>query len=149
MGKGRNGEDALSILRGRVIGCAVRVHKALGPGFLESIYHRALEIELAENGIPFESEKEIKVTYRGRFVGDHHLDLFVDDCLVVELKTIEKVRREHYAQARSYLKAVGQEVGLLFNFGVIPLDVRRVASENALPPFSSSPFLPPYTGAHS
>jgi len=60
------------------------------------VYHRALEVELAENDIPFESEKEVAISFRGHFVGDHRLDFLVDDQLVVELKTVEKLGRDHY-----------------------------------------------------
>jgi len=130
-GKGKEGkrekcEEDLDALRGAVIGCCIAVHKELGPGFLESVYHRALEIELAHNNIPFETQKEIAVSYRGHHVGIHRLDLLIDERLTVELKTVERLNREHYAQVRSYLKAVGQMVGLLVNFAVIPVDVRRV-----------------------
>jgi len=124
--KRRKGEDGLDALTGVVIGCCIAVHKELGPGFLESVYHRALEIELGENAIPFETEKEVQVSYRGHYVGDHRLDFLVAGQLVVELKTVEKLNKEHYAQVRAYLKAVGQDVGLLVNFATFPVDVRRV-----------------------
>ena len=125
--KWEKGKDGFEELVNKVIGCCIRVHKELGPGFLESVYHRALEIELAENDIPFESQKEAAVSFRGHFVGDHRLDFLVDGDLVVELKTAEKLGRDHYAQVRSYLKAVGQDrPGLLVNFGSFTLDPRRV-----------------------
>ena len=120
------GEEDFDALTGVVIGCCIAVHKELGPGFLESVYHRALEIELAENEIPFETQKELKVSYRGHFVGDHRLDFLVDRQLVVELKTVENLNKEHYAQVRAYLKAAGQKIGLLVNFAIFPVDVRRV-----------------------
>ena len=126
VGKWRKGEDDFDVLTGGVIGCCIAVHKELGPGFLESVYHRALEIELAENAIPFETEKEIQVFYRAHYVGEHRLDFLVAGRLVVELKTVEKLNKEHYAQVRSYLKAAGQPVGLLVNFATSPVDVRRV-----------------------
>lgn len=127
MGKGeREFEELVS----SVIGCCLRVHMELGPGFLESVYHRALEVELAENDIPFESEKEVAISFRGHFVGDHRLDFLVDERLVVELKTVEKLGRDHYGQVRSYLKAMGQEKpGLLVNFAAFKLDVRRVETK--------------------
>jgi GxxExxY protein len=104
----------------------IAVHKELGPGFLESVYHRALEVELERQGIPFETEKEIPVYYRDKNVGIHRLDLFVDRALVVELKTVDDIAAIHYAQVRSYLKAVDRPVGLLANFAAAPLDCRRV-----------------------
>ena len=109
-----------------VIGCCIEVHKGLGPGFLESVYHRALEIELAHNAIPFETQEELAISYRGRFVGDHRLDLLVDGRLVVELKTVEKLNKDHYAQVKSYMKAADRKVGLLVNFAGSTVDVRRV-----------------------
>ena len=109
-----------------VIGCCIRVHMALGPGFLESMYHRALEIELAECGIPFDTEKEITLMYHGRPIGTHRLDLLADGQLVVELKTVEQLTGQHYAQVRSYLKATGTTLGLLVNFAEAALDPRRV-----------------------
>ncbi|MFW6158729.1 MAG: GxxExxY protein [Planctomycetota bacterium] len=123
------GEQVSRALTGAVIRCCIAVNRTLGPGFLESVYHRAMEIEMAEQGIPFETQKEINVKYRGRFVGDHRLDFLVDGRLVVELKTVEKLNKEHYAQVRAYLKAAGQEVGLLVNFAKLPVDVRRVELE--------------------
>ena len=99
--KWEKGKDSFEELVNNVIGCCVRVHMELGPGFLESVYHRALEVELAENGVPFESEKEVAISFRGHFVGDHRLDFLVGDELVVELKTVEKLGRDHYGQVRS------------------------------------------------
>jgi len=110
----------------RVIGCLIEVHRNLGPGFLESVYHRAVEVEFDCQGIPFETQKEIELHYRGKPIGTHRLDLLVAGELVVELKTVEKLAAIHYSQVRSYLKAVGVWVGLLANFAVTPLDCRRV-----------------------
>ena len=129
MGKreeGEKGKEDVEKLIKRVIGCCIRVHSELGPGFLESAYHRALELELAEEGIPFETQKEMRLSYRGHFIGEHHLDLFIDGMLVVELKTVENIGRDHYAQVKSYLKAIEQRVGLLVNFAGFRVDVRRV-----------------------
>lgn len=110
----------------RVIGCMIEVHKELGPGFLESVYHRALELELAHQGIAFESENEIELRYRGKSIGTHWLDLLVEGQLVVELKTVETLHKKHYAQVRSYLKAARKPIGLLANFSAYQLDPRRV-----------------------
>ena len=125
--------ERLEQLIPKVIGCMIAVHKELGPGFLDSVYHRALEIELDRRGIPYETEKEIPVFYQGRNVGMHRLDLFVAGALVVELKTVEDIAAIHYAQVRSYLKAVDQPVGLLANFAVSPLDCRRVERKYQYP----------------
>ncbi|MFO7897698.1 MAG: GxxExxY protein [Planctomycetota bacterium] len=127
--KGETGKlekTSLEKLIREVIGCCIRVHMALGPGFLEAINHRALEIELAESGIDFETENEIALTYRGHHLGTHRLDLLVHGRLVVELKTVEELTGQHYAQVRSYLKATGTSLGLLANFAERTLDPRRV-----------------------
>lgn len=104
----------------------IEVHKRLGPGFLENVYHRAVEVEFRRQQIDFESEKEISLEYRGEKIGIHRLDLFVEKELVVELKTVDSLVKKHYAQVRSYLKAVGKPIGLLVNFSDYQLDARRV-----------------------
>jgi GxxExxY protein len=110
----------------RVIGCMIEVHKELGPGFLESVYRRATAIELADQGIAFESERKLLLRYKGKPVGVHRLDLFIENELVVELKTVDVLHKKHYAQVRSYLKAVHKPVGLLVNFADFQLNARRV-----------------------
>ena len=123
---GKTEKDELEALIQKVIGCCIRVHMTLGPGFLESVYQNALEVECAENGLTVESEKEIHLQYHDHHVGTHRLDFLVDRQLVVELKTAEKLNGQHYAQVRSYLKATGTRVGLLVNFAEAKLDPRRV-----------------------
>ncbi len=113
-------------LSSQVIAAAIEVHKRLGPGFLENIYDQALRFELEDRGIPYESQKRIKILYGDREAGEHVLDLLVADRLVVELKAIKQLEDVHYAQVRSYLRALGLQVGLLFNFNSQPLDIRRV-----------------------
>ena len=113
----------------KIIGCCIEVHKELGPGFLESIYHRALEIKFSEEGIIFESEKETSVYYHGKTVGTHNLDFLIENEVVLELKTVEEIHKKYYAQVRSYLNAVNKEIGLLVNFSDFKLDARRVEKE--------------------
>jgi GxxExxY protein len=113
---------------GRVIGAAVAVHTALGPGFLESIYQRALEIELDLRDIEFQRQLEVDVRYRGETVGRHRLDLLVEQSVVVELKAVSVILEAHLAQLRSYLKATDTRVGLLLNFSAPVLGVRRVVN---------------------
>ncbi|MBN1590785.1 MAG: GxxExxY protein [Pirellulales bacterium] len=125
-GRWETGDAKLDALVYRVIGCCITVHKELGPGFLESIYHKALDIELATQGIDFASEVEIELTYRKKAIGSHRLDLLVENRLIVELKTVEALHKKHYAQVRSYLKASGKPLGLLVNFSDYQLDPRRV-----------------------
>ncbi len=119
-------DEAFEQIVYNTIGAMIEVHKQLGPGFLENVYHRALEIELAYRGIKFETEKEVEMTYRGSVIGDHRLDLCVENQLVVELKTVESIGKKHYAQVRSYLKATHKKVALLANFSDYSLDPRRV-----------------------
>ncbi len=101
-----------------VFGAAIEVHRQLGPGFLESVYEEALCVELAEAGLILERQKETGVTYKGRVIGRHRLDLLVGGRLVVELKTVEDLAAIHKAQMISYLKATGLVLGLLINFNV-------------------------------
>ncbi len=110
----------------RIIGCIVTVHKTLGPGFLESIYRRALAIELREAGLAVATEHDVVVLYDGQEVGRHRLDLVVEGEIAVELKAIEQLSKAHYAQLRSYLKATGLHLGLLVNFAGPIADFRRV-----------------------
>ena len=125
-----------------IIACIVKVHRVLGPGFLESVYRRSLVIELRKSGLKVESEKEVTILYEGEEVGRHRLDLVVDDCVILELKTVEDLGRAHYAQVRSYLKATGLQVALLVNFSLERSDFRRV---ELVPTSPSSPPLPSYT----
>jgi GxxExxY protein len=110
----------------KAIGCMIEVHKELGPGFLEKVYRKATAIEFRMQGISYESELNIDLFYKEEDVGDHRLDLFVENELVIELKTVEELHRKHYAQVRSYLKAVNKPIGLLVNFANFTLDVRKV-----------------------
>ena len=113
-------------LTDKIINACINVHKEFGPGFLESIYHNALKIELVRQKLAIESEKEVTVNYCDTEVGIHKIDLFVEGEIIVELKTVEDLHKKYYAQVRSYLKASNKEVGLLVNFADFTLDVRRV-----------------------
>jgi len=116
-------------LSGRVIAAAIAVHRALGQGFMESVYEEALKIEFEARGIKTEFQKRVLVSYQGRTVGNHVLDLVVEDALAIELKAVKSFEDIHYAQLRSYLKATGIEVGLLMNFNKTRLAVKRVTLE--------------------
>ena len=115
-----------------VIGAAIEVPRHLGPGFLESIYEEAVCVELSDNGIPCERQKEIRVLYKDREIGKHRIDLLVGKILIVELKTIEAFAEIHKAQVISYLKATGFPFGLLINFNVPILKngIQRVVYSN-------------------
>jgi GxxExxY protein len=113
-------------LSGRILAAAVEVHRALGPGFLEGIYQKAMEVALGHRGLAFERQKEIHVFFEGVDVGLHRLDLLVEAQIIVELKAIKAFEEIHYAQLRSYLKATGLHVGLLLNFSAPTLAIKRV-----------------------
>ena len=110
----------------RIIGAAIEVHRRLGPGFLESIYEKALIIELKKRGLAVQDHVEITISYDELEVGRHRLDLFVEDTIVVELKAIKDLENIHFAIVRSYLRAIGRKHGLLLNFAKITLEVKRV-----------------------
>jgi len=113
-------------LTGEIIGAAIEVHRALGPGFLESIYENALCVELNRRAIPYCQQLEVPVRYRGADVGTHRLDLLVAEQIVVELKTVKRFDDIHFVVLRSYLRAARREHGLLLNFAHPTLDIKRV-----------------------
>jgi len=110
----------------KIIGCSMEVHKALGNGFQEVIYQRALEIELGFQGLLFEREKELPIFYRGQNIGTRRVDFFIDGKVMVELKAIIELEDVHLAQAKNYLEAYKMEVGLLVNFGAKSLQFKRL-----------------------
>jgi GxxExxY protein len=106
-------------LSDRVIAAAISVHRQLGPGLLESAYQRCLEMELRARGVPFATEVALHVEYKGGVVYDaYRIDLLIDDRLVVELKSVEKLLPLHTSQVLTYLKLGGYQAGLLINFNV-------------------------------
>ena len=121
-GAGLEHED----LTDKIIGCAIEVHKKLGPGFIESIYENAFIIELQRKRLPFERQKEVVIQYDGDEAGKHKLDLIIANTIVVELKAIKSIEDIHFVIVKSYLKATGKEHGLLINFSKPVLEVKRV-----------------------
>ena len=115
-----------SELTSKVIGCAMRVHSALGNGFQEVIYQRALEIELSLADINFSREFEMPIFYRNQQIGTRRVDFLVDGILSVELKAVIKIEDVHFAQAINYLEAYNLEIGLLINFGERSLNFKRL-----------------------
>jgi GxxExxY protein len=116
-------------LSGQVIDAAIAVHKALGPGFLESVYENALCVELSTRHIRYERQKTIKILYAGTEVGEHRLDLLVEGKLMVELKAVKAIEDIFFAVGRSYLKAADIEDGLQLNFAAMPLTIKRIGRE--------------------
>ncbi|HYU80937.1 MAG TPA: GxxExxY protein [Vicinamibacterales bacterium] len=100
----------------RIIGCAIEVHRRVGPGFLEAIYEDALAIELEWCGMRFDRQREIIITYRDRPLRPHRVDLVIEDQVIVEVKAVEALHSLHRAQLISYLRATRLRVGLLINF---------------------------------
>ena len=120
-------------LTGRIIGCAMRVHSALGNGFQEVIYQRALAIEMELAGLAFEREKEMRIFYRGQDIGTRRVDFLVENLIMVELKAIIRLEDVHFAQAMNYLEAYGLEIGLLINFGARSLEFKRAHKKRSEP----------------
>jgi GxxExxY protein len=109
-------------LSGKVIGCAIEVHKNLGPGLLESAYERCLSYELTVAGLRHETQKELPIDYKGlKLDSGYRIDLIVENSVIVELKSAEKVLPIHEAQILTYMKLAGIKVGLLINFNVTKL----------------------------
>lgn len=106
----------INILTEKIIGCAIEVHKRLGPGLLESIYEKALCIELKKLSLRFERQKSISVNYKGEFIGNFRIDILVENCVVVELKSVDRFDPVFEAQLLSYMKLGNYRVGLLINF---------------------------------
>jgi GxxExxY protein len=120
----------------KIIGSAMKVHAALGNGFQEAIYQRALEIELETTGLRFAREFSMPVHYKGRKIGERRVDFLVEEKICVELKAIINLEPVHFAQARNYLEAYNLEIGLLINFGSISLQFKRLQN----PKYKLSPF---------
>jgi len=101
----------------KVIGCAYRVHNALGAGFLEKVYENALRLELEADGIEAQPQAPVRVHYRGQIIGDFSADLLVPEMLIIEVKAVRELAKEHEVQLVNYLNATKIDNGLLINFG--------------------------------
>ena len=113
-------------LTGRIIGAAIHVHCALGPGFLESIYEQALCVELQNRSLRYHRQRLIPVFFDGVEIGFHRLDLLVEEHIVVEIKAVKALEPVHFAQVKSYLKATQLQTGLLLNFASCTLNIKRI-----------------------
>lgn len=110
-----------------IVGAAMEVHRIIGCGFTEPIYQKALEEEFKLRGIPYQREKTIHVTYKGKVLSrDFRPDFICYDKIIVELKAVDDLVDEHFSQVYNYLKATGLQLGLLINFGKKSLDHKRV-----------------------
>ncbi len=117
--------DDLHELTGKIIGCAMKVHRVLGPGFLESVYQNALLHELAKAGLRAEPKQELQVWYDAVVVGSFETDVLVESKVLLELKSVEHLAKIHEVQLVNYLTATRLDVGLLINFGGESLEFKR------------------------
>lgn len=115
-----------SELTSKIIGCAMKVHSALGNGFQEVIYQRALQIEMNDHNLSFSREHVMLVYYKGVEIGTRRVDFLVEEVISVELKALTQLEDVHFAQAINYLEAYDLEVGLLINFGAKSLEFKRL-----------------------
>jgi GxxExxY protein len=119
--------DELNTISERIIGCAFKVSTTLGVGFLEKVYENALAHELRKNGLKVEQQKRFRILYDSVEVGYYDADLVVEEKVIVETKTVKGFDEIHMAQCLNYLKATGLTLGLLLNFGIPKLGIKRVA----------------------
>jgi GxxExxY protein len=121
-----NEEYKYSALTGKIIGCAMEVHRYFGNGFQEIIYQRALAIEMRRQGLSFAQELEMTVFYKGEYVGKRRVDFLVEDAVSVELKARSQLDDVHLNQAINYLEVYHIDTGLLINFGAKSLQFKRL-----------------------
>ena len=110
----------------QINGAVFEVNRILGSGFLEKVYENALLVELRKRGLRAEAQVPIKVGYKGEIVGDYFADLIVNEQVIIELKTVDRLENIHEAQLLNYLKATGIEVGLLVNFKNTKAEIKRM-----------------------
>ena len=109
----------------KIIGCAYHVYNKMGYGFLESVYEKCMLIELKKAGLKSEYQKPIIVYYDGEVVGQFVADIFVENTIILELKSVKSIAKAHEVQLVNYLVATGKDVGLLINFGEQKVEVKR------------------------
>lgn len=100
----------------RIIGCAIEVHRHLGPSLLEATYEPALEIELELVGLKYQRQVAVPAVYKGRTIGEYRIDLIVEDAVLLEIKSVKRLGPVFVAQILTYLKITGKKIGLLINF---------------------------------
>lgn len=128
--KGRKAmkNELIDQLSNKIIGLAIKVHKALGPGFVEKVYERALEEELKKEKIEFKTQEEIKIKYGNIYIGGQRLDFLIEDEVILELKSVSEINEIHKAQMISYLKAANKRLGLILNFAKKRLEIKRIVN---------------------
>ena len=110
----------------KIVGCAIQVHRIIGPGFPEAVYERALELELLKQGLSFERQKSYQVTYEDKPVGDFRADFVVEGKIILELKAVSEIPVVFQRQLHSYLQASRLRLGILLNFGREKLETKRI-----------------------
>ncbi len=118
-----------SELTGRIIGCAMEVHRHLGCGFQEVIYQRAMAIEMKNLNFAYSREQEMIIKYKSVEIGTRRVDFFVEGKVMVELKAVKNLEDVHLAQAINYLEVYGLKIGLLINFGSVKMQFKRVMNK--------------------
>lgn len=122
--------DGNTELTEKIIGCAIEVHRVLGPGLPEAVCETALCIEMQLRGIPFKRQVGVPVYYKGELISEYHPDLIIANEVIVEVKSIERIAEVHVAQVRTYLRITSLHVGLIMNFNSATMraGVKRVVS---------------------
>lgn len=110
----------------KIIGLAMKVHTILGPGFLEKVYENALIVLFGKEGIKAVQQAPIKVKFENKIVGNYYADILIENKIILELKTVEKITDIHRAQALNYLKATGLKLAIILNFGAKSLEYERL-----------------------
>ncbi|MCK5565710.1 MAG: GxxExxY protein [Planctomycetes bacterium] len=118
-----------SELTEKIIACAYTVYNKMGYGYLESVYEKCMLIELADIGLNVETQKPLKVCYKGQIVGDFVADVIVNDTVMVELKSVSKIIKAHEIQLVNYLVSTNKPVGLILNFAENKVEVKRKVKE--------------------
>jgi GxxExxY protein len=109
----------------KIIGCSFTVYNKMGFGYLESVYERCMDIELKKNGLDVECQKQLKVCYENQVVGNFVADILVNDLIIIELKSCQRIQEAHEVQLVNYLAATGKPIGLILNFGPKKVEIRR------------------------
>lgn len=116
----------LNLITDKIIGCSYTVSNKLGCGFLEKVYENAMVIELAKQGLKYEQQKNLTVFYDNKIVGEYYCDLFVEQEIIVELKTVSGIDNIHQAQLLNYLKASKKRLGLIINFAHAQVEIKSI-----------------------
>jgi len=110
--------DDLNAISEKIIGCAIEVHKNLGLGLLESVYEKAMCFEIGSNGMKFQNQVTIPIIYKGTILGEHRIDMIVENEIITEFKAVDRLDPVFKAQLLSYLRLTNKKLGLLINFNV-------------------------------